>query len=151
MPTVEIEGLIKRFGEEVAVAGIDLNIEQGEFVTLLGPSGCGKTTTLRCIAGLEHPDRGEIHIEGEPLPLLPGDRFVARGFARNDQHGGTVGGGIVLDIAPPHRRRSDPELLRDLEALAERDPLTDIRIRVVRAGIATLFFFLTHCSSRFPP
>ncbi len=67
MSFVEIDGLVKRFGEEVAVAGIDLAVEQGEFVTLLGPSGCGKTTTLRCIAGLELPDAGEIRIEGEPV------------------------------------------------------------------------------------
>jgi iron(III) transport system ATP-binding protein len=76
VPTVEIEGLIKRFGKEVAVGGIDLNIEQGEFVTLLGPSGCGKTTTLRCIAGLEHPDAGEIRIEGEPITSVEKDIFL---------------------------------------------------------------------------
>ena len=67
MSFVEISGLVKRFGEEVAVAGIDLAVEQGEFVTLLGPSGCGKTTILRCIAGLELPDAGEIRIQGEPV------------------------------------------------------------------------------------
>jgi len=77
VPTVEIEGLIKRFGKEVAVAGIDLKIEQGEFVTLLGPSGCGKTTTLRCIAGLEHPDRGEIRIEGEPITSVEKNIFLS--------------------------------------------------------------------------
>ncbi len=53
------------------------------------------------------PGYARIHIEGDPLPLLPGDRFVARGFARNTQHGATVGGGVVLDVAPPHRRLSD--------------------------------------------
>jgi len=76
-----------------------------------------------------------IHIEGDPLPLLPGDRFVARGFARNDQHGATVGGGTVLDVAPPHRRRSDPALVNDLEALAKRDPALDVRVRVLRTGL----------------
>jgi len=76
-----------------------------------------------------------VHIDGEPLPLLPGDRFVARGFARNDQHGATVGGGPVLDIAPPHRRRSDPSLLQDLETLAARDPLMDVQVRVLRNGL----------------
>ncbi|MDA1000891.1 MAG: ABC transporter ATP-binding protein [bacterium] len=65
MAFVEIRGLVKHFGQEVAVAGIDLDIAQGEFVTLLGPSGCGKTTTLRCIAGLERPDAGEIRIAGQ--------------------------------------------------------------------------------------
>jgi len=65
MSFVEVSGLIKRFGPEVAVNGVSLAVEQGDFVTLLGPSGCGKTTTLRCIAGLERPDGGEIRIEGE--------------------------------------------------------------------------------------
>jgi len=65
MSFVELQQLTKRFGEEVAVNSIDLRVEQGEFVTLLGPSGCGKTTTLRCIAGLERPDGGDIRIEGE--------------------------------------------------------------------------------------
>ena len=87
MSFVEIKSLVKRFGEEVAVAGIDLNIEKGEFVTLLGPSGCGKTTTLRCIAGLERPDTGEIRIEGEVLAsaeksiyLTPEDRNLGMVF-----------------------------------------------------------------------
>ena len=76
MSTVEIKGLIKRFGDEVAVAGISLNIDKGEFVTLLGPSGCGKTTTLRCIAGLEHPDTGEISIEGVPITSIEKGIFL---------------------------------------------------------------------------
>jgi iron(III) transport system ATP-binding protein len=61
---VELDHLRKRFGAEVAMHDISLAVKQGEFVTLLGPSGCGKTTTLRCIAGLERPDVGEIRIDG---------------------------------------------------------------------------------------
>src|SRR5579875_2572135 len=49
-------------GEHQAVKGVSLEIKQGQFYTLLGPSGCGKTTILRCVAGLEHPDGGEIVI-----------------------------------------------------------------------------------------
>jgi iron(III) transport system ATP-binding protein len=64
-PMVEIEHLSKRFGTETAVDDVTLTVAGGEFVTLLGPSGCGKTTTLRCIAGLERPDAGEIRIGGE--------------------------------------------------------------------------------------
>jgi ABC-type Fe3+/spermidine/putrescine transport system ATPase subunit len=64
-PFVELDRLTRRFGAEVAVREVSLSVQQGEFVTLLGPSGCGKTTTLRCIAGLERPDGGEIRIEKE--------------------------------------------------------------------------------------
>ena len=59
---VEINHLEKRFGAEIAVDNVNLSVAKGEFVTLLGPSGCGKTTTLRCIAGLEKLDAGEIRI-----------------------------------------------------------------------------------------
>ena len=62
---VEIEHLNKKFGAETAVDDFNLAVAEGEFVTLLGPSGCGKTTTLRCIAGLERPDGGEIRIGGD--------------------------------------------------------------------------------------
>ena len=68
---VEIEHLRKTFGAETAVEDFNLVVEEGEFVTLLGPSGCGKTTTLRCIAGLEHPDSGEIRIGGD-IVVSPG-------------------------------------------------------------------------------
>ena len=63
-----VTGLTKTFqtseGPAQAVKGVDFKISEGEFYTLLGPSGCGKTTTLRCIAGLEKPDDGQIKIEG---------------------------------------------------------------------------------------
>lgn len=60
--TITIKNLTKRFGDVVAVNNVSLTIEPGSFLTLLGPSGCGKTTLLRCIAGLEDPDQGEIFI-----------------------------------------------------------------------------------------
>lgn len=65
---VRVEGLRKTFvghqGEVHAVDGIGLDVAEGSFFTLLGPSGCGKSTTLRCIAGLETPDAGEIEVDG---------------------------------------------------------------------------------------
>jgi iron(III) transport system ATP-binding protein len=67
---VRVSGLLKRFGDFTAVDRIDLDIKAGQIFTLLGPSGCGKTTTLRMIAGLEHPTGGEIHV-GERLVSAP--------------------------------------------------------------------------------
>lgn len=68
-PTLRVRGLVKRFAgdkrqetQRPAVDRVELTVESGEFFTLLGPSGCGKTTTLRCVAGLETPDAGEITI-----------------------------------------------------------------------------------------
>jgi iron(III) transport system ATP-binding protein len=68
---IEIRGLHVRYqsdrGEVHAVRGIDLLVREGQFYTLLGPSGCGKTTTLRCLAGLEAANAGEISIAGNPV------------------------------------------------------------------------------------
>jgi putative spermidine/putrescine transport system ATP-binding protein len=71
MPYLKMENLWKRYGHTAAVAGISLEIEQGEFVSLLGPSGCGKTTTLRLVAGLIAPESGEIWLQGEPITKIP--------------------------------------------------------------------------------
>ncbi len=60
--SITVKNLTKRFGDVKAVNNVSLTIEPGSFLTLLGPSGCGKTTLLRCIAGLEDPDGGEIYI-----------------------------------------------------------------------------------------
>ena len=71
MAVVEVRGLRKLFGEVVAVDGVDLRSEEGEFLVLLGPSGCGKTTLLRMIAGLEHPTDGQVLLGGEDVSGLP--------------------------------------------------------------------------------
>jgi spermidine/putrescine transport system ATP-binding protein len=71
-PAVELAGVTKRFGDEVvAVDGIDLTVDDGEFFSLLGPSGCGKTTTLRMIAGFEFPTEGSVRIHGSEMGLKP--------------------------------------------------------------------------------
>ena len=77
---VEIDHLGKHFGSEAAVQDFSLAVAAGEFVTLLGPSGCGKTTTLRCIAGLERPDAGDIRIDGKTVTS------VKRAINRNPEH-----------------------------------------------------------------
>jgi len=66
-----LSNLTKKYGEVMAVAGIDLEIAQGEFFTMLGPSGSGKTTTLRMIAGFEDPSSGTIELAGEDVSGVP--------------------------------------------------------------------------------
>ena len=71
MPAVRLVGVTKRFGEFTAVENIDLEIQDGEFFSLLGPSGCGKTTTLRMIGGFEQPTEGTIELAGQDVTWLP--------------------------------------------------------------------------------
>ena len=71
MALIEIRDLYKSFGDVVAVDGVSLDIDSGEFLTLLGPSGSGKTTVLRMIAGFERPERGTISLNGKNITDLP--------------------------------------------------------------------------------
>ena len=71
---LRIRGLTKRFGELAALQDFDLDVEGGEFISLLGPSGCGKTTALNCLAGLLEPDRGEIELDGKSVVRTPPER-----------------------------------------------------------------------------
>jgi iron(III) transport system ATP-binding protein len=64
---VEVANLSKRFGDQVAVADVSLEVAEGHTLALLGPSGCGKTTILRCIAGLETPEQGHIAVAGRTV------------------------------------------------------------------------------------
>ena len=68
---VRLESVRKAYGDVVAVDGIDLDVPQGEFFTMLGPSGSGKTTTLRLIAGFESPDEGRILLKGADVSTQP--------------------------------------------------------------------------------
>jgi ABC-type Fe3+/spermidine/putrescine transport system ATPase subunit len=79
MAFIEIQDLFKRYKDVVAVNRIQLNINKGEMLTLLGPSGCGKTTTLRCIAGLERPEEGDIIIDGQSM--------LSEGFVQPSKRG----------------------------------------------------------------
>jgi spermidine/putrescine ABC transporter ATP-binding subunit len=82
---VELRGIHKRYGAIVAVEALDLKVAPGEFIALLGPSGCGKTTTLRAIAGLVRPDRGQVIVGGRVMNDVPVHRrglgLVAQNYA----------------------------------------------------------------------
>jgi len=81
MATIALDGLVKRYGKTTAVHGIDLQVNDGEFVVLVGPSGCGKSTTLRMIAGLEDISGGTIRIDGRVVnEAEPKDRNIAMVF-----------------------------------------------------------------------
>jgi multiple sugar transport system ATP-binding protein len=71
MASITLNHVAKHFGPKVAIADIDLKVEDGEFLVLLGPSGCGKSTLLRMLAGLETVTSGEIHVGGKRVDQLP--------------------------------------------------------------------------------
>ncbi len=132
MSGVTIAGLGKEFGGSTAVEHLDLDIVPGEFVTLLGPSGCGKTTTLRCLAGLEVPTRGEIRIadrvvySAERGTFVPPDKrgvgmvFQSYGLWPHMTVGGNVGYPLKLArVAKAEARKKVVDML-DQVGLADR-------------------------------
>lgn len=81
MAQLEINGVVKRFGDSEVLRSVSLQADAGQFVSLLGPSGCGKSTLLRLIAGLDEPDAGSIRLGGRELRgLSPRERDVAMVF-----------------------------------------------------------------------
>jgi spermidine/putrescine transport system ATP-binding protein len=69
--TLEISALNKNFGKQPVLEDINLSVNEGEFLTFLGPSGSGKTTLLRLVGGFEHPDHGQIFLQGQEISQLP--------------------------------------------------------------------------------
>ncbi|MEY4980215.1 MAG: Maltose/maltodextrin import ATP-binding protein MalK [Pseudomonadota bacterium] len=74
MAYLQLQGIEKFFGDHRAIKGIDLSIQQGEFIVFVGPSGCGKSTLLRLIAGLEHIDGGTLVLDGKDITHLPSSK-----------------------------------------------------------------------------
>jgi putative spermidine/putrescine transport system ATP-binding protein len=131
VPAVSLEGVVKRFGDVVAVAGIDLEIGDGEFFSMLGPSGSGKTSTLRMIAGFEVPTEGTIRLHGQDVTGVPPfDRDVNTVFQDyalfpHMTVGDNVGYGLVVRrVAAADRRERVAAALRmvRLQGYEDRRP-----------------------------
>ncbi|GIX06605.1 MAG: ABC transporter ATP-binding protein [Candidatus Poribacteria bacterium] len=119
MARILLEGISKRFGDTVALKSLDLEVQEGEFLSLLGPSGCGKTTTLRIIAGLERPTTGEVYFDDRPVTALPpAERRIAMVFQLNALYPYMT---VWENIAFPLRaqRLSRGEIRRRVESVAE--------------------------------
>ncbi len=86
MSLLEIRGLGISFGGIQALAGIDINVEPEEILTIIGPNGSGKTTLFNCISGVYKPDTGAVKFQGESLLGLSPDRVAQRGIARTFQN-----------------------------------------------------------------
>jgi ABC-type Fe3+/spermidine/putrescine transport system ATPase subunit len=71
LTSVKVVNLTKRFGEILALEGVNLEVEDGEYLAIIGPSGCGKTTLLKCLAGMHRPTKGEIYFDGRLVNDLP--------------------------------------------------------------------------------
>ncbi|MET3926788.1 sn-glycerol-3-phosphate ABC transporter ATP-binding protein UgpC [Devosia sp. 2618] len=131
MAKIELQGLIKDYGKSRAVHGIDLTIEDGEFVVFVGPSGCGKSTTLRMIAGLEDISGGNLIIGDEIVNQRePKQRNIAMVFQNYAIYphmtvGQNIGFGLYtskLSKAEKQKRIQETGKLLGLEKLLDRRP-----------------------------
>jgi len=131
MPFLELDKLTKRFGDQLAVDGLSLAVDKGEFVTLLGPSGCGKTTTLQMIAGFADVTSGNIRLEGGDLlavkPARRGLGIVFQSYALFPHM--TAGANVAFGLEMQGVGRAEREArvgealaLVGLAGLAERYP-----------------------------
>lgn len=120
MATIELVDVTKSFSDRVtALDHVSLNIPDGSFFTLLGPSGCGKTTTLRIIAGLEHPSSGEVRIRNRDVTnLTPKERGIAMVFQNYALYPHMT---VADNIGYPLRirKRSREEIAKRVSAVAE--------------------------------
>jgi putative spermidine/putrescine transport system ATP-binding protein len=126
-PALRLHGVRKSYGPVVAVAGVDLTVEEGEFFTLLGPSGSGKTTLLRIIAGFERPDAGTIELGGRDVTSLPphlretNTVFQDYALFPHMSVGDNIGYGLRIKGVPAAERRTRVERALRMVRLAGLD------------------------------
>jgi branched-chain amino acid transport system ATP-binding protein len=94
---LEIRGLTRRFGGLTAVNAVDLDVNQGELVSIIGPNGAGKTTLFNLVTDLDDADAGSVTFDGQNVTALSADRLAALGLARTFQHGRVFANLCVLD------------------------------------------------------
>ena len=120
MADLLLAGVSKRFGATAAVQGLDLEVRSGDFIVLLGPSGAGKTTTLRLVAGLEHPDQGRVHIGGRDVtavaPALRDVTFVFQQYSLYPHL--SVFDNLAFPLRSPLRRMTEGDIRRKVEEVA---------------------------------
>src|SRR5919206_2967269 len=130
MSVVAIKDVTKRFGETTALQGIDLEIEKGEFVSLIGPSGCGKSTLLRIIGDLIQPTSGSAAVNGKPARQARIDRdygIVFQDAVLYDWRTVAKNIALPLELARWNRRRRSDKVkemldLVELSAFANHHP-----------------------------
>ncbi len=94
---LSLRGLTRRFGGLTAVDSIDLDLGEGELVSIIGPNGAGKTTLFNLITGLDRPDAGEVRLDGQMISGLSPETLASRGIARTFQLGRVFGNLSVMD------------------------------------------------------
>ena len=94
---LSLRGLTRRFGGLTAVDAIDLDLRQGELVSIIGPNGAGKTTLFNLVTGLDRSDAGEVRLDGQVITGLSPERLAGKGIARTFQLGRVFGNLSVMD------------------------------------------------------
>ena len=127
MGQVSLRGVHKRFGDMHVIKGVDLEVNDGEFLVFVGPSGCGKTTLLRMVAGLETITEGELHIDGqlanEVRPSERGAAMVFQSYALYPHMTVAENMGFALKMAGVAKAERDQQVGRAAEALRMTDLL----------------------------
>lgn len=128
---LSLRGLTRRFGGLTAVDAIDLDLAKGELVSIIGPNGAGKTTLFNLVTGLDRPDDGTVHFEGQDVTGLSPERLAGQGIARTFQLGRVFGNLSVMDnvLIGAHTR------LRAVKpAVPVIGPLLELGLALLRPG-----------------